>query len=113
MTPFAMGTAVAADPVSSEAAPTLLAPADDPGSVTALKDVVLSWDNNAPHATSYEIQLSPNGDWTNNTVTLPNNGITVNELYEMPLSLPHAAYFWRVRALGSAGGHTAFSAPRQ
>src|SRR5207249_3646909 len=36
---------------------------------------------------------------------------TVNTVYEVPLSLPHATYFWRVRAVDS-GGHTAFSATR-
>jgi hypothetical protein len=51
-----------------------------------------------PGASLYQVQVSPNGEWTNNTVTLPNSGTTVNDLYEMPLSLPHDSYFWRVRA---------------
>jgi hypothetical protein len=103
-----IASAVAADPITAESAPTLTGPANDPGGTTPLKDVVLDW-TPVEHAASYQVQVSPNGDWTNNTVTLPDNGITVNDLYEMPLSLPHASYFWRVRALGSAGGHTAYS----
>jgi len=109
--PLVAGTASAADPVSAEAAPILVAPSNDPNGTARLKDVVLDW-TPVEHAASYQVQVSPNGDWTNNTVTLPNDGITVNDLYELPVSLPHTSYFWRVRALGSAGGHTAYSAVR-
>jgi hypothetical protein len=104
--------AQAADPITTQGSPTLTAPNDDPGSVTPLKNVVLQW-SAVQYAASYEVQISPNGDWTNNTVTLPNGGVTSNNLYEVPLSLPHASYFWRVRGLGSSGGHTAFSSSRQ
>lgn len=104
------GTAIAADPITSEAPPTLTAPANDPTGATPLKDVVLRWTSVAT-ATQYQVQLSPNGDWTNNTVTLPDNGKTVNTLYEVPISLPHATYFWRVRALHGTA-HTAWSAQR-
>ncbi|MBV9869268.1 MAG: Ig-like domain-containing protein [Frankiaceae bacterium] len=76
-------------------APVLTGPADN--TTTPLKDVVLTW-NAVTGASDYQVQVSPNGEWTNNTVTLPNDGVTVNSLYEMPLSLPHASYFWRVRA---------------
>ncbi|HET6816862.1 MAG TPA: Ig-like domain-containing protein [Mycobacteriales bacterium] len=101
-----IASASATDPVTTQAAPTLLSPLDDPS--TPLKDVVLTWDT-VKYASSYQVQISPNGDFTNNAVNLPNNGVTVNALYEVPLSLPHAAYYWHVRALGSAGGHTAYS----
>jgi hypothetical protein len=104
--PLAQAAAV----ISSEAAPTLTGPADS--ATAALKDVVLTWTNNAAQATKFQVQVSPNGDWTNNTVTLPNSGVTVNDLYEMPLSLPHANYYWRVRALDNNGNHTSWSAVR-
>jgi hypothetical protein len=104
--PFAQAAAA----ISSEAAPSLTGPADD--ATTPLKDVVLTWTNNAADATKFQVQVSPNGDWTNNTVTLPNNGITVNDLYEMPISLPHANYYWHVRALDNNGNHTPWSAVR-
>jgi hypothetical protein len=59
---------------------------------------VLQWDA-VTYATRYQVQLSPNGDWTNNVVTLPNSGLTVATTYELPLSVPHDEYYWRVRAL--------------
>src|SRR5438270_12845314 len=62
-------TAAAADPITSDPAPTLLTPADDPNGTTPIKDLVLTWTAVA-HATHYQVQLSPNGDWTNNVVTL-------------------------------------------
>jgi hypothetical protein len=87
-------TAWAADPIAGQPGPTLLAPANS--GATEVKDVILKWSAVA-HATGYQVQLSPNGDWTNNTVSLPNGGQTVNTVYEVPVSLPHATYFWRVR----------------
>jgi Bacterial Ig-like domain (group 3) len=105
-----LGTAAAADPITTDPAPTLTAPADDPAGSTPLKDVVLTW-TAVQHATSYQVQISPNGDWTNNTVSLPNNGSSVTTVYDVPLSLPHAAYYWHVRGVDAAG-HTAWSSTR-
>src|SRR4051812_40815336 len=95
-----ISAASAADPITGQSAPTQIAPADDPA--TAVKDVVLKW-SAVTYATSYEVQLSPNGDFTNNSVDLPNSGKTVGTTYELPLSVPHDEYFWRVRALDSNG----------
>jgi hypothetical protein len=90
-------------------APVLTGPADNTS--TPLKSVVMTWDT-VPGAVDYQVQVSPNAEWTNNTVTLPNGGVTPNALYEMPISLPHAAYYWRVRAeVGATWGP--YSAPRQ
>lgn len=100
--------AAAADPISGTAGPTLTDPTDT-------HRVVLSWTPSAaslPYATGYELQISPNEDWTNDTVTLPNNGITSNTSYEVPISLPHGYYFWRVRAVDAAG-HSNWSAVDQ
>jgi hypothetical protein len=79
----------------SVAPPVLTGPANN--TTTPLKAVVLTW-NAVAGASQYQVQISPNDEWTNNTVTLPNSGETVNDLYEVPLSLPHGSYFWRVRA---------------
>jgi hypothetical protein len=91
---------------NSVPAPTLVSPAS---SATApLKDVVLQW-NPVAGASQYQVQVSPNKNWTNNAVDLPVD-TTVNTLLEMPVGLPHAAYFWRVRAMvGGVWG--TYSAP--
>ena len=77
-------------------APRLVSPANEVN--TANKDLVLDW---APvaGAASYQVQLSRNEDWTNNTVDLPDGGDTKATLYEVPIGLPHSTYFWRVRAI--------------
>jgi hypothetical protein len=84
--------AVAALDVST---PVLLSPANDPS--TQIKDVILKWEP-VSGASQYEVQVSPNGEWTNNAVTLPNGGVVVDPTFEMPVSLPNATYFWHVRA---------------
>jgi hypothetical protein len=102
----------AASAAAAVPAPTLVSPADNPtgNPAQALKDVVLTW-TPITGASKYQVQVSPNGSWTNNTVTLPDSGQTVNAVYEMPLSLPHASYFWHVRArVGSTW--SAYSASR-
>jgi hypothetical protein len=93
---------------ASVPAPVLTGPADN--TTTPLKDVVLTW-NAVTGASDYQVQVSPNDEWTNNTVSLPDEGKTVNNLYEMPLSLPHASYFWRVRA-EVGGTWSAYSSSR-
>jgi hypothetical protein len=98
-----------ADPIVKQAPPTLIAPAND--TTTPVKDVVLQWTKVA-YATGYEVQISPNGDFTNNAIELPNNGIVVPTTYEVPLSLPHDEYYWRARGV-DAGGHTGWSSQRQ
>lgn len=103
-----IGTASAADPITTQSPPSLTAPADN--TTNPIKDVVLKW-TAVTYATTYEVQLSPNGDFTNNLVTLPNNGQTPGTQYELPLSVPHDEYFWRVRAL-DAKAATAWSSAR-
>ena len=75
--------------------PALAYPADG-ASVT---DVYFNW---APvfGARTYELQVSPNGDWANNVVI----DITVKSTrYAPPTTLNNANYFWRVRAKDAAG----------
>lgn len=76
-------------------APVLTGPANDPS--TTVKDVVLTWDK-VSGASAYQVRVSPNNEWTNNEVTLPGKGVTDNTLFEMPVSLPQATYYWEVRA---------------
>lgn len=100
--------AAAADPITGTNGPTLTAPSDT-------HRVVLSWTPSAgstPYLTGYELQISPNADWTNDTVSLPNGGRTSNHTYEVPISLPHGYYYWRVRAV-DAGGQSNWSADGQ
>ena len=72
-----------------------------------MRHPVLSWKpiGNLP-VTRYRVQLSPNADWTNNQVQLPDGGLTHMTQYELPTTLPHASYFWRVRGEDAAGHHT-------
>lgn len=88
-------------------APSLISPANDPSA--HLKDIVFKW-TAVSGASQYQVQVSPNREWTNNTVDLPNNGIVVDPLFEMPVSLPNATFYWHVRA--QVGGvWSPYSAP--
>jgi hypothetical protein len=96
------------------AGPALLSPADirtQAGGPEAapLPYVVLTWTAVAK-ADHYVVEISPNEDWTNNTVALPGGGSTVATTYEVPMNLPYAAYFWHVRAIAADGSHSAWSA---
>lgn len=89
--------------------PRVISPANDPSA--PLKDLILRW-HSVAGASKYQVQISPNKDWTNNTVQLPNSGMTLATLFEMPISLPHATYYWRVRA-HAGGSWGPYSTPRQ
>ncbi|MFL6137816.1 MAG: hypothetical protein ACJ74O_08465 [Frankiaceae bacterium] len=123
--PLAAGPAAAVtDPLAGSAGPALLYPSmptdatsptqqNVPPGMTVdefLRHPVLSWQpiGNLP-VTRYRVQLSPNADWTNNQVALPDSGVTQMTQYELPTTLPHASYFWRVRGEDAAGHHTNWS----
>ncbi len=77
-------------------APTLIDPPLTDGSDVV--DPVFAWDT-VPGAASYQLQISPNGDWANNItkdVELKSTSWTPQ------LSLPSGGYFWRVRAIDDA-----------
>jgi hypothetical protein len=110
--------AAAADPLGGQPGPVTLSPtmATDttlptPPAGTSLDDFlrhpVLSWTaiTTLP-VTTYRVQISPNAEFTNNTVTLPNNGLTTATEYDLPATLPHGSYFWRVRGEDAAGDAT-------
>lgn len=99
----AAGTAFVSHSAGTDvAAPVPTAPANDPTESHPLKDVVLQWQP-VTGARSYQVQISPNDEFTNNHVALPDSGTTANTSFDVPLSLPHASYFWRVRAKDGSG----------
>lgn len=84
-------------------APQLTAPTNS--TEIAVKDLVLKW-RPVAGASSYEVQISRNIDFTNGRVALPADGQTVATVYEVPIGLSHATYYWRVRAIvNNAPGH--------
>lgn len=66
---------------------------------STLTDVVFSWDS-VSGAKNYELQVSPNGDWTNNSTI---DKTIVATSYTPPTPLDNGSYFWRVRSIDSAG----------
>ncbi len=81
--------------------PVLVAPAD----TATVTDVVLDWAP-VPGAKSYQVQVSPNGDWANNvTVDVTAKGTR----YSPPTTLNNGNYFWRVRAKDAAANNGLWS----
>ena len=75
--------------------PVLVYPANNAVGIT---DVYFDWDP-VLGAETYQLQVSPNGDWTNNTTI----DVTVKSTrYAPPVPLNNGNYFWRVRALDAA-----------
>jgi hypothetical protein len=72
--------------------PTLLTPANNV--ITEVNDIKFSWQP-VPGAETYQLQVSPNGDWANNlALDVPVKGTK----YSPPTTLDNDGYFWRVRA---------------
>lgn len=86
------------------ALPQLRTPLDTQSGVT---DVVFSWDP-VPGAATYELQVSPNGDFANN-VTLDAKGL-MSTRYSPATTLDNGSYFWRVQASDSSGNKGGWSA---
>lgn len=103
MAAVAAGVVVPTAPaVAASSTPTLISPAND--TTTPLKDIILHW-SAVPGASNYQVQVSPSTDWANDAISLPESGETSATVYEVPVSLPHATYFWRVRAeVGASAG---------
>ncbi len=65
-----------------------------PGPGATIEEVVLQWDP-VPGAKTYQLQVSPNGDWANN-ITFD---VTIKSTRYSPVeTLLNGTYFWRVRA---------------
>ena len=78
----------------SNSQPTLLEPVDGGN----LQDVALEW-MPVPGAATYQVQVSPNGDWANNVSF---DAVVKGTRYSPPTTLNNASYFWRVRARDAA-----------
>jgi hypothetical protein len=115
----------AADPLGGQPGPVTLSPTmgqeqwqPNPPAGTSVDDFmrhpVLSWNTiTTLPVTEYRVQVSPNADFTNNAVTLPNGGLTVATQYEVPQTLPHGSYFWRVRGEDAAGHATLWTGTQE
>ena len=77
--------------------PTLLTPPDAVGS--PLRDITFSW-SPVVGAKTYQIQISPNGDWDNNVIE---DKTIKSTKYNVPVNLDNGSYFWRVRAKDARG----------
>lgn len=126
MLPVLASTARAAtDPLGGQPGPVTLSPTmgqdqwqPNPPAGTTVDDFmrhpVLSWSaiTTLP-VTHYRVQISPNADFTNNMVTLPNAGVTQATQYDLPQTLPHASYFWRVRGEDESGHVTLWTGAQE
>ena len=80
--------------------PTLVYPADSAViAIESVGDLYFDW-SAVLGAKTYQLQVSPNADWTNNrTIDVPVKGTR----YAPPVTLNNGNYYWRVRALDAAG----------
>lgn len=77
--------------------PTLLTPADAVG--TPLRDVTFSW-SPVVGAKTYQLQISPNGDWANNLLY---DVIVKGTKHNLATNINNGSYYWRVRAKDAKG----------
>ena len=72
--------------------PTQLTPPDDAG--TPIRDITFSW-SPVVGAKTYQLQVSPNGDWDNNLLY----DVSIKGTkYNLPVNILNGSYFWRIRA---------------
>lgn len=84
--------------VSWDSAPTLFTPANTLS--PAISDVVFSWDP-VPGAATYNLQVSPNGDFAN-FLSIDQTAIKSTR-FSPANTLDNGSYFWRVQAVDAAG----------
>jgi hypothetical protein len=87
-----------------DSTPSLDAPADG----DTVVDTHFSWEPVAG-AKTYQIQISPNGDWTNNVTK---DVTTFATAYSPSAPLLNGSYYWRVRAFDAAGHAGTWSVTR-
>lgn len=85
----------------NDAKPLLVSPSNG----KTVREVVLKW---APllGAARYEVQVSPNGDWTNN---LRYDIVTDSATWAPAKTLDNGSYFWRVRGIDNVGNASRWS----
>lgn len=71
---------------------------DEPADGDTVEDIAFGWEPVAGAAT-YQLQVSPNGDWANNVDI---DVVVKGTAYSPPVTLDNASYFWRVRARDAA-----------
>ncbi|HZC51967.1 MAG TPA: Ig-like domain-containing protein, partial [Mycobacterium sp.] len=90
--------------VSWDSAPTLVSPANTLN--PPISDVVFSW-NPVPGAATYNLQVSPNGDFAN-FLSVNQTGIKGTR-FSPANTLGNGSYFWRVQAVDAAGDKGSWS----
>lgn len=85
----------------NDAKVTLQSPTDH----AAVRDVILKW-KPLEGAARYEVQVSPNGDWTNN---LRYDIVTDSTHWSPAKTLDNGAYFWRVRGIDNQDNKSRWS----
>jgi putative cell wall-binding protein len=87
----------ASAPETSRLQPALQSPPNrlDP----PVQDIVLRW-RAVPGAATYQVQISPNGEWADNVAV---DVTTTGTAYSPPRTLDNGEYYWRVRARDHAG----------
>jgi hypothetical protein len=85
----------------NDATPVLRSPTNG----ASVRDVLLKW---APlkGAARYEIEISPNGDWTNNLLY---DVVTDASTWAPGKTLNNSAYYWRVRGIDNQGNKSRWS----
>jgi hypothetical protein len=73
----------------------------------SVTDVTFRWDA-VKGAKNYELQVSPNGQWTNNSTI---DKTLVATTYAPAAPLDNGSYFWRVRSIDAAGHFGPWATP--
>jgi hypothetical protein len=122
---LAITASAAADPLGGQAGPVTLSPTmgqdqwqPNPPAGTSvgefMRHPVLSWTSiTTLPVTAYRVQISPNAEFTNNAIALPNSGLTMATQYDLPQTLPHGSYYWRVRGEDAAGHATLWTGAQE
>ncbi|MBS1848793.1 MAG: hypothetical protein JST73_10995, partial [Actinobacteria bacterium] len=85
----------------NDAIPNYLSPANG----ASVRNVQLEW-SPLKGAARYEVQISPNGDWTNN---LHYDIVTDASVWSPAKTLDNGSYYWRVRGIDNEGNFSRWS----
>ncbi len=84
-----------------DATPVYLSPANG----ASVRNVQLEW-SPLKGAARYEVQISPNGNWTNNLLY---DVVTDSSVWSPAKALDNGAYYWRVRGIDNQGNFSRWS----